>query len=105
MTSRQSRLRQSSGSEAVADILFIIHNPQPGRTCSAVCGLWIFCYQKNGVILSKWLKSFVFTAFILNNEVIALSLHKISCARQFENKFSLLSFALSLQEHNQRITL
>ena len=28
----------------------------------------------------------------------ALSLHKISCIRQFENKFSLRSFALSLQK-------
>ena len=28
----------------------------------------------------------------------ALSLHKISCTRQFENKFSLRSFALSLQQ-------
>jgi len=29
---------------------------------------------------------------------LALSLHKISCARQFENKFSLLSLALSLHK-------
>ena len=29
-----------------------------------------------------------------------LSLHKIGCTRQFENKFSLCSFALSLQIRN-----
>ena len=37
------------------------------------------------------------------NEIKFVFLHKISCTRQFENKFSLRSFALSLQKQNKDI--
>ena len=48
MTSRQSRLRQSSGSEAVADIF--IHNPQSTARQDMLRRVWIVDF----LLSEKW---------------------------------------------------
>ena len=59
------------------------------------CALNQSCLLVQGVLCFLFSDILVRISFVF--QIIFLSLHKISCTRQFESKLSLRSFALSLQ--------